>query len=306
MGHTMNPADCPFACAARFDNARGRGTGAHRLVRIGRGAQAVFLLSTWLWASGCEAVGLPHGARRFTAPAQYRAWWALTEACSGLHGDFNSIAWYVTPNTETFSLEGMPVQGAWYPDPSRIVLGDMEIGDGSLVRHEMLHALLKGGKHPRQQFLGNCGDIVICVGQCLIDAGGPPDAPESAPIISASLLPAAIVIVPDTVSIAADSGWVTITVTLTNTTDQPARAPTIPNESFPITLVTIHPIPGWAGISQDQLDYYVTLAPRGTIGSTRRDVLDQQITSVNTPPQYVITGTFGDSPATAQVLTVIP
>jgi hypothetical protein len=260
----------------------------------------------WVWACGCDLTGLPHGARRFTAPEQYRAWWALTEACSGLHGSFRSIAWYVTPHTDTFRLEGETVNGAWYGDPNRIVLGDLELGDGSLVRHEMLHALLQSGTHPRDQFLANCGDIVACVEQCVTDAGGPPDTSRSAPIISASLLPAAILVVPDTVSFEADSGWVTVTVTLTNTTDQPARATANVLESFPITLVDIRAQPAWLGVYQDQLDYYVTLAPRGTAGSTRRDVFDQQISPVNWPPQYVITGTFGTSAAAAQVLTIAP
>ena len=185
--------------------------------------RAASLCLLWLWVSGCEATGLPRGAQRFTAPAQYRAWWALTEACSRRRGDFNTVTWYIVPNTDVFPLEGQSVYGAWYGDPNRIVLGDSERTDGSLVRHEMLHALLQTGGHPRNQFLDGCGDIVACVDQCVIDGGGPPDTSDTAPIVGPALLPAAILLAPDTVSMSADSGWTTITLTLTNH-HPPARA----------------------------------------------------------------------------------
>src|SRR4051812_27935612 len=32
-----------------------------------------------------------------TPPAVYRQWWAKTEACSGLQGDFDRIEWSVVP-----------------------------------------------------------------------------------------------------------------------------------------------------------------------------------------------------------------
>jgi hypothetical protein len=257
-----------------------------------------------MWTCGCEVTGLPHGARQFTAPEQYRAWWALTEACSGLHGDFNSIKWYAVPNADSFPLEGGTVNGAWYGDPNRIVLGDSVMFDGSLVRHEMLHSLLQSGGHPRQQFLANCADIVVCIERCVSDAGGPPDTSQSAPILGPSLLPAAILIAPTTVSMSTDSGWATITVTVTNTTDHPARVQVPTSGSTPLTLVLFHPNPGWAGVNEYQMDYYITLAPAGTPGSTRRVVFDLQVPSLDTPPQYVVTGMFGESTAPPQTLTV--
>jgi hypothetical protein len=269
--------------------------------------RAGVLLVAWIGICGCDVTGLPHGAQRFTPPAQYRAWWALTEACSGLHGDFNSVTWYTVPNTNTFTLEGTLVNGAWYGDPNRIVLGDSVKFAGSLVRHEMLHALLQHGTHPRQQFLGNCSDIVVCIEKCVSDAGGPPDTSESAAILGPALLPAAVLVEPDTVSMSVDSGWTTITISITNTTNAPARAAVDTSFGYPQSLVLWRSMPGWlGGPYEDQFDYYFTLAPAGTAGATRRDVFDMQVPFSNTPSQYVVTGLFGESPAPTKTLLVAP
>ncbi len=267
------------------------------------------MLLVWVWTCACDVTGLPRGAQRFTAPAQYRAWWALTEACSGLHGDFNAVTWYLLPYANSFALEGSSVNGAWYGDPNRIVLGDSVKLTGSLVRHEMLHALLQSGAHPRHQFLGNCGDIVVCIDKCVSDAGGPPDTSQSARLVGATQLPAAIVIAPGIVSTAADSGWVTITVTVTNTTLSPARV-RVPTSAAPtplsFVLFHVQPDTGWSGANEVQMDYYITLSPAGTDGSTRRVVFDQVAPVSAAPTQFTVTGSFGRSVAPAQTLTVTP
>ncbi len=260
-----------------------------------------------LLACACEVTGLPGGAHRFAAPAQYRAWWALTEACSGLRGDFSAVTWYVVPNADSFSLEGETVNGAWSSDGNRIVLGASVTTDGSLVRHEMLHALLQSGKHPRKQFLADCGDIVVCIEQCVTDAGGPPDTSQDAPILPPSALPAAVLLAPDTVPIATDSGWITITVTLTNTSNQPARAETTTHQGTPFGEVRWSSSPILLGFPNELLtSYYFTLAPAGTAGSTRRVVFDQQLPLENTLSQFAFTGKFQESLAPAKILTVAP
>ncbi len=173
----------------------------------------------------------------------------------------------------------------------------------------MLHALLQKGTHPRQQFLGTCGDIVACVGECVSSAGGPPDTSQSAPILGPAFLPAAMLIAPDTVSIAADSGWVTITVTLTNTTNQPAREQVPTYGSLPEGIMFYRALlPDRAGAlgEEIQTDYYWTLAPAGTAGSTRRVVFDAQVLSHSGTEQYTVSGGFGESPTPSYVLTATP
>jgi hypothetical protein len=118
---------------------------------------------------------LPSGSQRFTPPEVFRRWWALTEQCSGLTGDYDAITWYVVPDAASIpGPDGTPVQGTWELSQSRIVLaGDAQFA-GDLVRHEMLHALLRGGDHPRDAFIGKCGGVVVCIGPCLKEAGPPP------------------------------------------------------------------------------------------------------------------------------------
>ncbi len=293
-------------CAPAPDRPKHCFSQREQLVRGSRCTRAALLALVWLWTSGCEATGLPRGAQRFNPPEQYRAWWALTEACSGVRGDFNAVTWYVDPNANAFALEGQSVNGAWYGEGNKIVLGDSVTKVGSLVRHEMLHALLQVRGHPRNQFLGNCGDIVVCIERCVSDAGGPPDTSDAAPIVGSAVLPAAVLLAPDTESVSADSGWVTITLTLRNTTDRPVRAQVPLVQSTPIAVVIVLPQPAWSGVSEDQFDDYFTLAPAGSAGSTRRVVFDQQLPFSNTPPLYVISGMFGESPAAGQTLTVTP
>jgi hypothetical protein len=264
------------------------------------------LLFVWVWTCGCDATGLPHGARRFTPPAQYRAWWALTEACSGLRGDFNAVTWYILPNADTFSLEGTSVNGAWYGDPNRILLGDSVKLVGSLVRHEMLYALLQVRGHPRQQFLGNCSDIVVCIEKCVSDAGGAPDTLQSAPLLGPSVLPAAILVAPDTVSLAADSGWVTITVSVTNTSNSPGLEQVPTYQSMPRGVVSYRANPPAFGDVEEFIDSYVALAPAGTPGSTRRVVFDAQVPLSRVTTQFTISGSFGESASPARALTVVP
>jgi hypothetical protein len=130
----------------------------------------------------CESsTAVPPGAERFTPPAAYRQWWTLTEACSGLHGSFDAVQWYVLPNTSTLQLnDGTGVNAAWERRGNRIMLAGELDGRyaGDLVRHEMLHALLQAGSHPRDAFIGRCGGVVVCTTEC--DAG-PASAPASDP-----------------------------------------------------------------------------------------------------------------------------
>jgi hypothetical protein len=132
--------------------------------------------------AACESpTALPPGAVPFTPPAVYRQWWALTEACSGLHGSFDAVQWYVLPNASTVQLDdGTVANAAWEGNGNRIILtGQLDgLYAGDLVRHEMLHALLQAGGHPRDAFIGRCGGIVVCTTGC--DAG-PAAAPAPDP-----------------------------------------------------------------------------------------------------------------------------
>lgn len=268
-----------------------------------RGAHLVVLL-TLLVACDQEALApFPSNAIALSPPARYAAWWQLTEACSGLTGSLAAVHWYVVPNTNEFSLEGQGVNGAWYQDGNRIALGDSEILDGPLVRHEMLHALLQSGNHPRNEFLANCSDIVVCIDRCVSDAGGPPDTSDAAPILRRDSLTYSLLVVPSTFSAAADSGWTTVTLSATN------RLPSRGNRPPPLeSAYSYRPLQGWEPYDNYGIQENIptTFAPAGTPGSTRRVVFDAQVTPPTAVQVYRIVGNFDYGVVAPATVTVSP
>lgn len=132
---------------------------------------AVFLCVCGFAACSLITGPLPAGADRFAPPAVYARWWAMTEACSGRSGNLGAVAWYRVPGLQ-FVWDGQWVGGYWNRYGNRIVLAEVGLEQGPTVRHEMLHALLQAGGHPRSQFLGACAAVVRCQGIC-IEEGGP-------------------------------------------------------------------------------------------------------------------------------------
>ena len=137
---------------------------------VGLTILVVLVVVCGLAACGLITGPLPPGAERFAPPAVYARWWSMTEACSGHSGDLRVVQWYRVPGMG-FLHEGQEASGFWGSSPNRIVLADEVIDEGSVVRHEMLHALLQKTGHPRSQFLGACASVVTCPSACVEDAG---------------------------------------------------------------------------------------------------------------------------------------
>jgi predicted small lipoprotein YifL len=137
---------------------------------VGLTILVVLVVVCGLAACGLITGPLPPGAERFAPPAVYARWWSMTEACSGHSGDLRVVRWYRVPGMGLLH-EGQEVSGFWGSSPNRIVLADEVIDEGSVVRHEMLHALLQKTGHPRSQFLGACASVVTCPSACVEDAG---------------------------------------------------------------------------------------------------------------------------------------
>jgi hypothetical protein len=131
---------------------------------------AVLLLAFGVGACSLITEPLPADAEPFVPPAVYARWWAMTEECSGLSGDFGDVAWYRVPGTQ-FMHGGREAGGSWTKFANRIVLAESNIENGDMVRHEMLHALRGLPGHPRSQFLEACASLVLCQGSCINDAG---------------------------------------------------------------------------------------------------------------------------------------
>lgn len=124
---------------------------------------------------------LPRNAAQFAPPAVYTRWWAMTEACSGLSGSMSGVRWYHVPGY-LLTVNNQEASGYWSSDGNRIVLVDETMDEGDGVRHEMLHALLRVGGHPRAQFLGACASLVDCQASCVTDAG-PWHAPSNFTVV---------------------------------------------------------------------------------------------------------------------------
>lgn len=179
---------------------------------------AVWLL---LWAApACiEGAGptFPSDAIAFDPPLPYRRWWQMTEQCSGRAADFSSVTWYVV-RQPTLTIGDGVYDGFWYGSGNRIVLAQPYLTNGATVRHEMLHALLQRGDHPLDKFTDRCGGVVG-FGDDLrrAPASGQPMPGPSSPVLEPTALGLGVEVTPQPVSVGMpDSGWVSMTVSLTN------------------------------------------------------------------------------------------
>jgi hypothetical protein len=89
-----------------------------------------------------------------TPPAVYREWWAKTEACSGLSGDFDRVRWSVVAG-HSFACSSGKCAGHWEPGHDIYIAQDWTANE-MVVRHEMLHDLLGRAGHPDPPFGSPC------------------------------------------------------------------------------------------------------------------------------------------------------
>ena len=144
---------------------------------LGSSALAIVLFA--LFATACDLVTAPAlapDAVRFTPPAVYARWWAMTEGCAGTTRNIEAIRFYHVAGN-SFRAHGDVVSGVYTSRGSSIVIAEDWLLDGGVVRHEMLHAISQRRGHPRDAFLGSCAGIVECEDACVRDAGPWPHTP---------------------------------------------------------------------------------------------------------------------------------
>ena len=110
--------------------------------------------------AGCAMVGkpLPFGAVPMLAPAVFREWYARTQECSGLHGAFANLQWFVIPGVSSFRTHDGPAVGMWKKGHGvgSIFLAGNFVDRELVVRHEMLHSLIGRSGHPAELFIDRC------------------------------------------------------------------------------------------------------------------------------------------------------
>jgi len=241
---------------------------------------------------------LPSDAEEFFPPAVYTTWWSMTQACSGLSGSMEAVTWYKTTQALHDPQTGEVLGGYWTSGSNRIVLLTTAMLYGPLVRHEMLHALLRGRGHPRNQFLGKCGGTVGCLDACILDAGPYPPPPEQPIQVRSDLFDITVVVEPGNPTSAHDGGFFTITVTAHNPTTHWATAAPLSSDFDPARTFAFDVVGANGGQSRDE----VALDPSERIfapGETKKHVFDFVIGDApfanQIPPgDYTVRGAFSD------------
>jgi hypothetical protein len=96
----------------------------------------------------------PAGSQSWEPPAVYKEWWAKTEACSGLSGNFDRVDWTIVPG-ESFHCSSGDCVGHWDPGHKIFLASEWSMHE-MVVRHEMLHDLMRRRGHPSPPFGKGC------------------------------------------------------------------------------------------------------------------------------------------------------
>lgn len=109
-------------------------------------------LLTAATASCSDATAVTQGRVEIEPPAAYRTWWSEVEECSGLGGDFAGVRWFAT-----FAfVDGEGILGQWNEHREITVRSDVWL-DREVIRHEVLHDLLRGDRRHRRSEWTTCG-----------------------------------------------------------------------------------------------------------------------------------------------------
>lgn len=217
---------------------------------------------------------LQSDAEPFVPPVAYARWWSMVEECSGISRPLAKVQWFAVRGVLLDPEGGGEQVGGYYSLASnRIVLAGNDTIDGGLVRHEMLHALLRVKGHPRAEFLQGCGGIVACGPDCVHDAG-PATAPDAGtPTVMPAELEVTAVVSPAAPNSSTDGGLFTLTIMVRNPLPHPVIALL---RSFSGATARSYPYDvkgatGGMGGAHLAFDAGVTYF---SAGETKRDVID--------------------------------
>jgi hypothetical protein len=160
-------------------------------------------------------VEMPARAVAWSPPAQYGFWWSLVETCAERRGDMGGVRWYIWPDPGPLVLAGKRYSGYWWQEGSRILLASESVADGQVVRHEMLHELLRQDGHPPEYFDGRCEGIVNGT-DAGSDALADPSLVARAREVGPEVLTISVAPLPARPRTSANDGWLALDVEATN------------------------------------------------------------------------------------------
>ncbi|HEX7938263.1 MAG TPA: hypothetical protein VF483_04675 [Gemmatimonadaceae bacterium] len=190
-----------------------------------------------LWCIGVIALGAAIGCgdavqplpidavelASYNVPPQYLMWWQATESCSGLSAQYRDVRWYYIPGASRVDDPHFKdAAAAWYAAQNAIVIASHWLDSGSVVRHEMLHAISKRG-HTAALFRDACGALVDCEESCLTDIGPQAPVPSSAAIVQPSALEVSVDYFPKPYVDPTNVGYLLAIVSAKNTASTPVR-----------------------------------------------------------------------------------
>lgn len=245
--------DCLQQLAARYALKEPRTVVMYvlRVIRVLAFAMATLVAAT---AMACgPTTALPPDAVRFDPPKVYDRWWSMIKSCSGRSGDLASVNWYRVPGSGLKS-SGESIAGLWHSKGNVIVLSDDVLEVGSVVRHEMLHALLRTGSHPVDSFLYSCAGFLVC------PTCGPWHPPKGYLVLGADslIVKSHAELLPREVD---GQRWVSLEVSVENPRGQAVvvAAPGNPTNPFTFSFEVMGPLGGFSSgaVSTDSSTLYL-------------------------------------------------
>ena len=237
---------------------------------------------------------LQSDADAFVPPAVYARWWAMVEACSGISRPLANVQWFAAQGVLLNPDGGGEQIGGYYSLASnRIVLASSDTIEGSVVRHEMLHALVRVRGHPRGAFLERCGGVVACGPDCVHDAG-PATAPDPAtPTVLPAELEVTAMVSPAAPNSSTDGGFFSLTIMVRNPFPHPVIALL---RSFGGATARSYPydIRGVSGGIDGAHFAFDTGVTYFLAGETKRDVVDLAVAPNGFPAFRPLPGQGGD------------
>jgi hypothetical protein len=261
-----------------------------RLSQVRRFGSAILAFAAGISCGQLTDPPLPIDAELFVPPPVYATWWKMVESCSGFHGSLDQIQWYATagPLRDPQNSDD-PIVGYWSRASNRIVLVRDDTVEGAVVRHEMLHALVRSSGHPRSAFLENCGGVVSCPSRCVRDGGSPPPIDASTPSVASSDLEVTSAVSPASPSSVIDGGFGTFTISVHNPFQHPVVVVLPPSGSVGTSYrYTIRQISGGGvGSGDPAIDPGLTYF---AAGETKRGVIDFLVVAIASPSVGAIQG----------------